>query len=244
MSQDGQLLRVLADHQHSIAQPREHLRTQIAEPTIAEHDDSVGTLGVVLNRPTELRVGEAIPGWEDEVCAPGVLFNGGPVAEGSALALATRRDGGQADDTTRQVPGLTGLFADLAIVDIDPATAADAAEEIRGIGRRSISLSANVADGASVARMTADAIAGLGRIDILVNNAATGVVNVALLDDDPRSGGRSFSRFGTASSCSCSTRCAGAPLTVTRSRRGASPDTWIRKPSSVCVPCLRFKTAP
>ena len=97
----------------------------IDEPTffrtvvlLLEHDDSVGTLGVVLNRPTELRVGEAIPGWEDEVCAPGVLFNGGPVAEGSALALATRRDGGQADDTTRQVPGLTGLFADLAIVDL------------------------------------------------------------------------------------------------------------------------------
>jgi len=99
----------------------------IDEPTffrtvvlLLEHDDAVGTLGVVLNRPTDLRVDEAIPGWQDEVCAPGVLFTGGPVAEGSALALATRRDvpGDGADDTSREVPGLTGLFADLAIVDL------------------------------------------------------------------------------------------------------------------------------
>ena len=70
--------------------------------------------------------------------------------------------GNQASHTSPRNNGPTdsGAGADLAIVDIDPATAADAAEEIRGLGRRSISLSANVADGASVARMTADAIAG------------------------------------------------------------------------------------
>jgi putative transcriptional regulator len=93
--------------------------TVIDEPTffrtvvlLLEHDDAVGTLGVVLNRPTDLPVGDAVPGWQDEVCAPGVLFTGGPVAEGSALALATRRP------DLDEVPGLTGLFADLAMVDL------------------------------------------------------------------------------------------------------------------------------
>ena len=41
----------------------------------------------MLNRPTDLLVGETIPGWEGAVSAPGVLFAGGPVAEGSALAI-------------------------------------------------------------------------------------------------------------------------------------------------------------
>lgn len=82
---------------------------------------------------------------------------------------------------------LAAAGAEIAIVDIDPATAKDAAAEIAGLGRRSIGLSANVADGKSVAKMTADTIAQLGRIDILVNNAATGVANVALLEDTPES---------------------------------------------------------
>ncbi len=37
---------------------------------------------------------------------------------------------------------------------------------------------------------------------------------------------------------------AGLPFTVTRSRRGASPRTWIFKPPSDSWPSLRFMTAP
>ena len=55
---------------------------------LLEHDDEVGTLGVVLNRPGELLVAEAIPSWADAAGSPPVLFRGGPVAQGSALALA------------------------------------------------------------------------------------------------------------------------------------------------------------
>lgn len=47
-----------------------------------------GALGVVLNRPTPVGVGEAVPQWEHLTLEPGVVFLGGPVAPGSVLALA------------------------------------------------------------------------------------------------------------------------------------------------------------
>ncbi len=81
---------------------------------LLEHDDESGTLGVVLNRPTELPVAEAIPTWGRNLSPPGVLFTGGPVAEGSALGLALL----EADDVA--IPaGLTSLFGPLAVVDLD-----------------------------------------------------------------------------------------------------------------------------
>lgn len=55
---------------------------------VLEHDDAEGTLGVVLNRPTEVPVGQVLPPWGDLVTGPSVLFQGGPVALDSALALA------------------------------------------------------------------------------------------------------------------------------------------------------------
>jgi putative transcriptional regulator len=55
-----------------------------------------GAIGVVLNRPSELPVAEAIPGWEMLVAEPARVFAGGPVAEDAAIALgsARRPDGG------------------------------------------------------------------------------------------------------------------------------------------------------
>lgn len=52
-----------------------------------EHDDD-GALGVVLNRPSEIVVGSALPDWSDHVGAPDVIFVGGPVSQGGVLALA------------------------------------------------------------------------------------------------------------------------------------------------------------
>jgi malate dehydrogenase (oxaloacetate-decarboxylating) len=55
---------------------------------IVEHEDIQGTLGVVLNRPTTIGVGQVLEQWTDLATEPSVVFRGGPVAPNSALALA------------------------------------------------------------------------------------------------------------------------------------------------------------
>ena len=55
---------------------------------IVEHEDIQGTLGVVLNRPTTISVGQVLEQWTDLTTEPSVVFRGGPVAQNSALALA------------------------------------------------------------------------------------------------------------------------------------------------------------
>jgi putative transcriptional regulator len=56
---------------------------------VVEHDDEEGTLGVVLNRPTGVPVERVLPPWGELVTGPSVVFQGGPVALDSALALAS-----------------------------------------------------------------------------------------------------------------------------------------------------------
>jgi putative transcriptional regulator len=59
---------------------------------IVEDEADEGTLGVVLNRPTEVPVGQVLEPWTDLVTGPSVVFRGGPVSPNSALALALARD--------------------------------------------------------------------------------------------------------------------------------------------------------
>lgn len=54
---------------------------------VVEHEP-VGTLGVVLNRPTEVRVTDVLEPWGDLTTGPQVMFQGGPVALDSAIAVA------------------------------------------------------------------------------------------------------------------------------------------------------------
>lgn len=54
---------------------------------LLDHDEE-GALGVVINRPTPVDVGEVLPSWGPYTTGPGVVFRGGPVALDSALALA------------------------------------------------------------------------------------------------------------------------------------------------------------
>jgi putative transcriptional regulator len=55
---------------------------------IVEHEAAQGTLGVILNRPTEVPVGQVLEPWTELATSPSVVFSGGPVAPTSALALA------------------------------------------------------------------------------------------------------------------------------------------------------------
>jgi len=54
---------------------------------ILDHDEE-GTLGVVVNRPTTVDVATVLEPWAELTTAPGVIFQGGPVALDSALGLA------------------------------------------------------------------------------------------------------------------------------------------------------------
>jgi putative transcriptional regulator len=84
--------------------------------------DQNGALGVVLNRPSPVRVGEVLPDWEDLASSPHVLFQGGPVSTDSALAVAVL--GGRGAPVTQEEPvGFRRLYGDVGIVDLDTPTA-------------------------------------------------------------------------------------------------------------------------
>jgi putative transcriptional regulator len=74
---------------------------------VLDHDDD-GSLGVVLNRPTDLEVADVLPTWADLAAAPDVVFQGGPVAVDSALGVAVVPGDGEPLGW-RQVAGRLGL---------------------------------------------------------------------------------------------------------------------------------------
>ena len=109
--------------------------TDLMEPTfrrsviyVVEHNDS-GTLGVVLNRPSETAVFNVLPQWTKLATKPKTMFVGGPVKRDAALCLATLRAGVQPTD----VPGLRHVQGRIVMVDLDgdPDTTAAAVEGVR-----------------------------------------------------------------------------------------------------------------
>ena len=62
---------------------------------------------------------------------------------------------------------------DVAIVARDAARLEHAAAALQTPGRRVLPIAADCSDGAAVTRAAAEAVAGLGRIDILINNAGS-----------------------------------------------------------------------
>jgi putative transcriptional regulator len=79
---------------------------------LLNHSDE-GSLGVVLNRPLEAEVGQALPGWADRTSPPGRLFQGGPVGLTSAIGVAVLPGDGPEPLGVRR---LVGAFA---VVDLD-----------------------------------------------------------------------------------------------------------------------------
>ncbi|MGV0635616.1 YqgE/AlgH family protein [Mycolicibacillus trivialis] len=95
--------------------------TDLLEPTfrrsviyIVEHNDG-GTLGVVLNRPSETAVYNVLPQWTQVTARPKTMFVGGPVKRDAALCLATMRIGVD----PAGVPGLRHVTGRVAMVDLD-----------------------------------------------------------------------------------------------------------------------------
>ena len=67
--------------------------------------------------------------------------------------------------------GLARAGADLALSARDEALLREVQGEVEALGRKAVVLPADVTDADACARLAADAIAGLGALDVLVNNA-------------------------------------------------------------------------
>lgn len=84
---------------------------------LLDHDEE-GTLGLVVNRPSQVPVGAVLPPWDGRTTGTDVLFTGGPVADDSALAIGLL-DGpfdGPEPEGFRRVSGPFGLVD----LDLDP----------------------------------------------------------------------------------------------------------------------------
>ncbi|WP_072805180.1 YqgE/AlgH family protein [Rhodococcoides yunnanense] len=108
---------------------------ELVEPTfrrtvvyVIEHNDA-GSLGVVINRPSETAVTNVLPQWSELAARPKALYVGGPVKRDSALCLATVRTGVQVDG----VPGLRRVDGRVVMVDLDsdPSEIAPLVEGVR-----------------------------------------------------------------------------------------------------------------
>ena len=82
---------------------------------LLDHDED-GALGVVINRPTAVEVGDVLPGWYPLASDPCVLFEGGPVALESALGLALVPEDDEEDD---EPVGFRRVVGPLGLVDLD-----------------------------------------------------------------------------------------------------------------------------
>jgi dehydrogenase/reductase SDR family protein 4 len=104
-----------------------------------------------------------VPGFslEDRVA----VVTGGSRGIGRAAALALARAGAHVAVTARKEPDLTAV-----------------ADEIRALGRRALSVAGHMARPADVERVFEATRRELGRLDILVNNAATNPVYGPLLE--------------------------------------------------------------
>ena len=81
---------------------------------IIHHRDE-GTLGVVLNRPSEVPVHDVLPQWGPHATEPQSLFVGGPVEQRTALCLAALRTG----EDIGAIRGMVGVRGPVGLVDLD-----------------------------------------------------------------------------------------------------------------------------
>jgi 3-oxoacyl-[acyl-carrier protein] reductase len=95
--------------------------------------------------------------------------SGGPFSLDGRVALVTGAGGGLGEGICAS---LAAAGAAVACVDRNAETAEARVEGIRSAGGTAIAVSADVSDAASVAAMVEQTVVELGRLDVLVNNAA------------------------------------------------------------------------
>lgn len=74
-----------------------------------------GTVGVILNRPSETAVQNVLPGWASHTSRPHAVFAGGPVQTSSAMCLGVCRVG----TNPVEVDGVVGVTGPVVLVDLD-----------------------------------------------------------------------------------------------------------------------------
>ncbi len=96
---------------------------ELVEPTfrrtviyMIEHNES-GSLGIVINRPSDTAVQNVLPDWAAHTVKPKALFVGGPVKRDAALCLGVLRPGVDPDSD----PGLRQVEGRVVMVDLDAA---------------------------------------------------------------------------------------------------------------------------
>jgi putative transcriptional regulator len=94
---------------------------------LIEHDAAGGTVGLVLNRPTDTALLDPMPEWQRLAAHPPVVFGGGPVEPDRAFCLARSRPGKEADDRFDPIVGNVGTLD----LNVDPDTLGSAIDEVR-----------------------------------------------------------------------------------------------------------------
>ena len=101
----------------------------ILEHTPATPDEpGGGALGVVLNRPTEISIADAVPNWHPLCAEPALVFRGGPVDRTAAIGLA--RPDAHYDQSQS---ALTDTGRELGVVNLsaEPAELAGVVRDLR-----------------------------------------------------------------------------------------------------------------
>ena len=86
-----------------------------------------GSIGVVLNRATEVAVSDVLDGWGTLAGDPGVVFEGGPVQPEAAICIA------RCSATSGRVAGFNRVTGAVGTLDLsqDPATLAEKIVAVR-----------------------------------------------------------------------------------------------------------------
>ncbi len=84
---------------------------------LLDHDED-GTLGVVLNRPTPVGVGDVLQPWAGLAGVPQVVFQGGPVSLNSALGLAVVPGDARGADSGEPL-GWRRVYGAIGLVDLE-----------------------------------------------------------------------------------------------------------------------------
>ncbi|HVL80392.1 MAG TPA: YqgE/AlgH family protein [Actinomycetota bacterium] len=73
---------------------------------IIEHSPEQGAVGVILNRPSDTEVDEALPDFAEAAVPPAVVFMGGPVQPTAAICLGRMRPGAETEGWRPVVDGV------------------------------------------------------------------------------------------------------------------------------------------
>lgn len=94
---------------------------------LVSHSDA-GSLGVVLNRPSETPVHNVLPQWQPLAAKSSVVFVGGPMRPDAAMCMGVMKAGRRGSDLS----GVAPIAGPVCLVDVD-ADPDDLGPSLRGI---------------------------------------------------------------------------------------------------------------